>query len=183
MAAPEESVVHGSTARPQDLPSVDRLLRAPAAQALVAEHGHTLVAGEARALLDALRARALAGRLPAAEVQAGALDTTLARRIAQRLAPRMRSVLNLTGTVIHTNLGRALLSDAALQQVLALMTQPNNLEFDLDSGSRGDRDSLVEGLLCELTGAEAATVVNNNAAAVSNNSGVNSNRSIISNDI
>jgi len=166
MAAPEESVVHGSTARPQDLPSVDRLLRAPAAQALVAEHGHTLVAGEARALLDALRARALAGQLPAAEVQAGALDTTLARRIAQRLAPRMRSVLNLTGTVIHTNLGRALLADAALQRLLEVMTSPNNLEYDLATGSRGDRDSLVEDLLRTITGAEAATVVNNNAAAV-----------------
>jgi L-seryl-tRNA(Ser) seleniumtransferase len=166
MAAPEESVVHGSTARPQDLPSVDRLLRAPAAQALVAEHGHTLVAGEARALLDALRARALAGQLPAAEVQAGALDTTLAQRIAQRLAPRMRSVLNLTGTVIHTNLGRALLADAALQRLLEVMTSPNNLEYDLATGSRGDRDSLVEDLLRTITGAEAATVVNNNAAAV-----------------
>ncbi|WP_398495795.1 L-seryl-tRNA(Sec) selenium transferase [Variovorax sp.] len=166
MKAPEESVVHGSTARPQDLPSVDRLLRAPAAQALVAEHGHTLVAGEARALLDALRARALAGQLPAAEVQAGALDTTLAQRIAQRLAPRMRSVLNLTGTVIHTNLGRALLADAALQRLLEVMTSPNNLEYDLATGSRGDRDSLVEDLLRTITGAEAATVVNNNAAAV-----------------
>ncbi|MFS2054479.1 L-seryl-tRNA(Sec) selenium transferase, partial [Variovorax sp. CT11-76] len=166
MAAPEESVVHGSTARPQDLPSVDRMLRAPAAQALVAEHGHTLVAGEARALLDALRARALAGKLPAAEVQAGALDTTLARRIAQRLAPRMRSVLNLTGTVIHTNLGRALLADAALRRLLEVMTSPNNLEYDLATGSRGDRDSLVEDLLRTITGAEAATVVNNNAAAV-----------------
>ncbi|SFO13401.1 L-seryl-tRNA(Sec) selenium transferase [Variovorax sp. PDC80] len=166
MKAPEESVVHGSTARPQDLPSVDRLLRAPAAQALVAEHGHTLVAGEARALLDALRARALAGQLPAAEVQAGALDTTLALRIAQRLAPRMRSVLNLTGTVIHTNLGRALLADAALQRLLEVMTSPNNLEYDLATGSRGDRDSLVEDLLRTITGAEAATVVNNNAAAV-----------------
>lgn len=166
MKAPEESVVHGSTARPQDLPSVDRLLRAPAAQALVAEHGHTLVAGEARALLDALRARALAGKLPAAEVQAGALDTTLALRIAQRLAPRMRSVLNLTGTVIHTNLGRALLADAALRRLLEVMTSPNNLEYDLATGSRGDRDSLVEDLLRTITGAEAATVVNNNAAAV-----------------
>lgn len=166
MAAPEESVVHGSTARPQDLPSVDQLLRAEAPRALLAEHGHTLVVGEARALLEGLRARAVAGKLSTAEVQPEALGHALAARVQHRLAPRMRAVLNLTGTVIHTNLGRALLADAALQRLLAVMTSPNNLEYDLATGSRGDRDSLVEELLCTLTGAEAATVVNNNAAAV-----------------
>jgi L-seryl-tRNA(Ser) seleniumtransferase len=166
MAAPEESVVHGSTARPQDLPSVDQLLRADAPRALLAEHGHTLVVGEARALLEGLRARALAGKLSTADVQPQALGDALAARVQGRLAPRMRAVLNLTGTVIHTNLGRALLADAALQRLLAVMTSPNNLEYDLATGSRGDRDSLVEELLCTITGAEAATVVNNNAAAV-----------------
>lgn len=166
MAAPEESVVHGSTARPQDLPSVDQLLRADAPRALLAEHGRTLVVGEARALLEGLRARAVAGTLAASEVQTEALGIALAARVQDRLAPRMRAVLNLTGTVIHTNLGRALLADAALQRLLAVMTSPNNLEYDLATGSRGDRDSLVEELLCTITGAEAATVVNNNAAAV-----------------
>ncbi|RQO64458.1 L-seryl-tRNA(Sec) selenium transferase [Variovorax sp. KBW07] len=166
MATPKESVVHGSTARPQDLPSVDQLLRADTPRALLAEHGHTLVVSEARALLEGLRARAVAGELPAAEVQPEALAEALAIRIQLRLAPRMRAVLNLTGTVIHTNLGRALLADAALQRLLAVMTSPNNLEYDLATGSRGDRDSLVEDLLCTITGAEAATVVNNNAAAV-----------------
>ncbi|CAM4098685.1 L-seryl-tRNA(Sec) selenium transferase [Roseateles saccharophilus] len=162
MKTPDESVVHGSKARPQDLPALDKLLRDCAP--LVAEHGHTLVAGEARVLLDGLRARAVVGQLTRLELEA--LAPMLAARVQARLAPSMRAVLNLSGTVIHTNLGRALLADAALQQVLALMGSPNNLEFDLDSGSRGDRDDLIEGLLCELTGAEAATVVNNNAAAV-----------------
>ncbi|MFM9924674.1 L-seryl-tRNA(Sec) selenium transferase [Variovorax sp. H27-G14] len=166
MPAPKESVVHGSTARPQDLPSVDQLLRLAGPVALLAEHGHTLVVKEARALLDGLRAPAVAGTLPKAEVQHDALAHALAARVQARLAPRMRAVLNLTGTVIHTNLGRALLADAALQRLLAVMTSPNNLEYDLATGNRGDRDSLVEELLCTITGAEAATVVNNNAAAV-----------------
>lgn len=165
-ARPDESVVHGSKASAKDLPSVDRLIRSPASAALLAEHGHTLVAGEARALLDALRAQALAGELPAAAVQPDALDAALRVRIETRLAPRMRRVLNLTGTVIHTNLGRALLAEPALQHLLAMMAGPNNLEYDLDSGGRGDRDAIVEELLCTITGAQAATVVNNNAAAV-----------------
>jgi L-seryl-tRNA(Ser) seleniumtransferase len=166
MAAPEESVVHGSTAAPKDLPSTDRLLRLPQAAALLREHGHALVAGEARTLLDGLRVRAVAGELPRAAVDPAALQQALAERVAARLAPRLRRVLNLTGTVIHTNLGRALLADAALEHLLAMMAGPNNLEYDLATGGRGDRDSVVEELLCTLTGAEAATVVNNNAAAV-----------------
>ncbi len=152
--------------KPQDLPSIDKLLREPAIAALLAEHGHTLIVGEARALLDTLRAQVVAGELAAPVVQPDALTRALSHAVQARLAPRMRTVLNLTGTVIHTNLGRALLADAALQHLLTAMTAPNNLEYDLASGRRGDRDSIVEELLCTLTGAEAATVVNNNAAAV-----------------
>ena len=174
MKRPEESVVHGSPAQPTDrpaatpdqLPAVDRLLRAPSVQALTTAHGHTLIAAEARALLADLRQQARAGMLAADDVALERLASTLERRVEQRLAPRLRAVINLTGTVIHTNLGRALLPDAALAQVQALMASPNNLEYDLATGGRGDRDSLIEALLCELTGAEAATVVNNNAAAV-----------------
>ncbi|HRM49511.1 MAG: L-seryl-tRNA(Sec) selenium transferase [Alicycliphilus sp.] len=174
MKLPEESVVHGSpapaspppAAQPQNLPALDRLLRLPACAALLDAHGHTLVANEARALLATLRAQALAGDLALGQIGADALAGALAERLQRRLQPAMRAVLNLTGTVIHTNLGRALLPQAALAHIQAMMASPNNLEYDLASGSRGDRDSIVEGLLCELTGAEAATVVNNNAAAV-----------------
>ncbi|AVO35064.1 L-seryl-tRNA(Sec) selenium transferase [Ottowia oryzae] len=178
MPRPPESVVHGSqapqtasnhpvpTALPQQLPALDKLLRLPSAAAAVAAHGHTLVADTGRVLLADLRAQALAGTLPLDAVAPAALADALQQRLASRLAPRMQRVLNLTGTVIHTNLGRALLADAALAHVQAMMAGPNNLEYDLATGSRGDRDSIVEGLLCELTGAEAATVVNNNAAAV-----------------
>jgi len=166
MGASRESVVHGSKAAPKDLPSIDRLLRLAPVAALVAEHGHSLVAGAARTLLDELRQRALAQTLNLAACEQDALQRALLSRVQARLQSPMRAVLNLTGTVIHTNLGRALLADAALQQLLALMAGPNNLEYDLASGGRGDRDDLIEDLLCELTGAEAATVVNNNAAAV-----------------
>jgi L-seryl-tRNA(Ser) seleniumtransferase len=170
MERPTESVVDGSQAsppvHPKELPAVDRLLRQPAVAALLVEHGHTRVATEARALLEGLRTQALAGALTPADIGADALAAAVARRVGQRLAPRMRTVINLTGTVIHTNLGRSLLADSALQHLLAMMASPNNLEFDLASGGRGDRDTVVEELLCTLTGAEAATVVNNNAAAV-----------------
>lgn len=171
MAATDGSVVHGSgspadRADTKDLPAIDKLLRLPAAQALVVAHGHTRVATEARALVESCRVQALAGELPRSRVQPDALVAALAERIDARLAPRLKPVLNLTGTVIHTNLGRALLADAALQHLLTVMAAPNNLEYDLASGGRGDRDGIVEDLLCTLTGAEAATVVNNNAAAV-----------------
>ncbi|HEY6511907.1 MAG TPA: L-seryl-tRNA(Sec) selenium transferase [Burkholderiaceae bacterium] len=166
MGQPAESIVHGSKATPQDLPSIDRLLQRQAVRSLVDEHGHTLVAAEARKLIEGLRGRALAGALSHAEVEPTALTAQLAERVQQRLAPRLRRVINLTGTVIHTNLGRALLAEPALQHLLATMAGPNNLEYDIDSGGRGDRDSVVEELLTTLTGAQAATVVNNNAAAV-----------------
>ncbi|WP_288254516.1 L-seryl-tRNA(Sec) selenium transferase [uncultured Hydrogenophaga sp.] len=165
-----ESVVDGSQAKnpanPKDLPSIDRVLRWPGVAALVDEHGHTLVADEARAAIDGLRESARRGRLEAEALQPESVAQAIQARVAERLAPRLRTVINLTGTVIHTNLGRALLADAALQHLLAVMAGPNNLEYDLASGGRGDRDSVVEEQLCTLTGAEAATVVNNNAAAV-----------------
>lgn len=170
MVPSDESVVHGSEAGPKlwpkELPSVDRLLHMPQAISLARLHGHTLVAREGRGLLDALRQKALMGALEGDAVTEAALQAALGQRVHGSLQPRMRAVLNLTGTVIHTNLGRALLADSALQHLLAMMAGPNNLEYDLASGGRGDRDSIVEELLCTLTGAEAATVVNNNAAAV-----------------
>ncbi len=163
---PGPDVGSGIRAAPKDLPSIDRMLREPAIAALLAEHGHTLVASEARALLAALRQRALDGHLSLDEVGDHALTDALRARLADALVPRMTTVLNLSGTVIHTNLGRAVLADSAVSHLVEMMAAPNNLEYDLASGRRGDRDSIVEELLCALTGAQAATVVNNNAAAV-----------------
>ena len=153
-------------AQARDLPSVDRLLHLPEVAALVTEHGHTLVAAETRSWLDALRTRVLQGQVLRSDMTPSRWMVGVRGQVVAALAPRMRGVLNLTGTVIHTNLGRALLPEAALAHLQTLMASPNNLEYDLAAGGRGDRDSLIESLLCRLTGAEAATVVNNNAAAV-----------------
>ena len=166
MGSSDGSMVHGPKAMLSKLPSVDRLIKLPASQALVGAHGAALVTGQARALLAGLRQTLLDAAAPPIALDDAGLTQALAARCTQRLAPRMQAVLNLTGTVIHTNLGRAVLPQAAIAHITAMMAGPNNLEYDLASGRRGDRDSLVEGLLCELTGAEAATVVNNNAAAV-----------------
>jgi L-seryl-tRNA(Ser) seleniumtransferase len=129
-------------------------------------YGHTLVVAALRTRLDELRQAALAGRLQLASVDAAAIARDVQAALEADARPRLRAVFNLTGTVLHTNLGRALLPDEAVAAVVRALTAPANLEFDLDSGGRGDRDDLVEGLLRELTGAQAATVVNNNAAAV-----------------
>ncbi len=148
------------------VPSVERVLASVPVRLLVDEYGRTRVLNAVRAELA--RWRTAAQRDPAA---AEPLDETriaaaVARALAEQSAGAMRPVFNLTGTVLHTNLGRALLPDDAVRAVVTALTQPTNLEFDLSSGRRGDRDDLIDGLLCELTGAEAATVVNNNAAAV-----------------
>lgn len=166
MDRPAQSVVDGSKASPKDLPSIDRLLRSSEGMSLVATHGHTLVTAEARLLIEALRSKALAGSLTAPDAGLNSIARQLEAQVGERLAPRMRRVINLTGTVIHTNLGRALLAPEALTHLAAMMAGPNNLEYDLTTGERGDRDTIVEELLCTITGAQAATVVNNNAAAV-----------------
>jgi L-seryl-tRNA(Ser) seleniumtransferase len=148
------------------IPSVDRVLNFKAAQQRVEVHGRDLVTEATRALLAEMRQRAGEQQLDEAALAETALLAGLDQRLAALTRPNLRAVFNLTGTVLHTNLGRALLPDEAVQAVTAAMTWPVSLEFDLAAGGRGDRDDIVEKLLCRLTGAEAATVVNNNAAAV-----------------
>jgi len=149
--------------RLRQLPSVDRLLGEEAALELVAAYGHRQTVAALRETLDAARAK----------VQAGAdvpdVATLVARadaRLRERLAPTLRPVINASGVIVHTNLGRAALSAAARAAIEAVSRGYSTLEYDLQMGQRGQRAVHAERLLCELTGAEAALVVNNNAGAV-----------------
>ncbi|HTK24189.1 MAG TPA: L-seryl-tRNA(Sec) selenium transferase [Gaiella sp.] len=140
----------------RDLPSVDRLL----GDDVLAAAPRPLAAAAARSALERARATIRAGEEPGDLV-------ALARAELQRLGtPALRRVLNATGVIVHTNLGRAPLAEAALTRALDVGGSYSNLELDLESGTRGSRQDHVADALCRLTGAEAALVVNNNAAAV-----------------
>lgn len=144
-------------------PSVDRLLSSPLARELAATYGRNLLLRALRTVLDAHRALpdSATGRFASERI----LQET-AEDLAKLATPKLRRVFNLTGTVLHTNLGRALLPPEAVAAASLAASEASNLEFDLEQGRRGDRDNLITELIQELTGAEAVTVVNNNAAAV-----------------
>ncbi|MBI3637513.1 MAG: L-seryl-tRNA(Sec) selenium transferase [Candidatus Rokubacteria bacterium] len=145
------------------LPSVDQLVRQVSAQPGLAAIPRPRLTAVVREALDAERQRVSAGGAPAG---AEALATQAADRLRRAGAFSLRPVVNATGVVLHTNLGRAPLSDLALERIAAIATGYGNLELDLATKERGSRYSHVEALLRRLTGAEDALVVNNNAAAV-----------------
>ena len=142
------------------LPSVDAILRAPASTVLIERFGRATTTDAVRVTLASLR-------------EQRQFDTDMivvidraADQLARLFAAGQRPVFNLTGTVLHTNLGRAPIPPEAAEAAASAMRQATSLEFNLTTGKRGQRDSKVAELLCRLTGAEAATMVNNNAAAV-----------------
>ena len=153
-----------SSAQLSRLPSVSRLLNEAAAGELIAAYGAAEVTAAVRNVLQGRRDALKLGN--AADIEAGAILDDVAGELAKRSEPSLRPVFNLTGTVLHTNLGRAFLPQEAIDAIAAVSVGASNLEYDLEGGRRGDRDSHVEGQICEITGAQAATVVNNNAAAV-----------------
>ncbi|HEV2238668.1 MAG TPA: L-seryl-tRNA(Sec) selenium transferase [Ktedonobacterales bacterium] len=152
----------GRTAALRALPAVDTLLRAPQLVAALAAHPHAAVTHAARSALAAARVGLRAGAPPPAH------DDLVAHALAlleHADRPALSRVLNATGVIVNTNLGRAPLSAAALAAITRVAGGYSNLEYELEPGARGSRHRLVADLLCELTGAEAALVVNNNAAA------------------
>jgi len=140
----------------RDLPSVDELLR----DERLAAEPHELAVVAARTVLDRVRDEIQAGATP------GPLVDAVLAELAGAREPSLRRVLNATGVLVHTNLGRAPLAEAALERVLEVGRGYSNLEYDLERGERGSRQDHLAPLLRRLTGAEAALVVNNNAAAV-----------------
>ncbi len=155
------------TALFQQLPSVDKLLKTPEGENFVAEFGHSAVVKVIRQLLQQARAQIKQqNKLPHFWTDFGLTISEIQHHLSLQQQVKIQSVHNLTGTVLHTNLGRALWSNAAQQAGLNAMRQNVALEYDLNEGKRGHRDNYISELLQELTGAEAACVVNNNAAAV-----------------
>jgi L-seryl-tRNA(Ser) seleniumtransferase len=147
------------------LPSVERLLQTQLAAELIAAHGRPLTLNAIRAVLDEARARAALDPTPTLPNRAGILETAQAK-LEEWTRPTLTPVINASGVILHTNLGRAPLSNATLRAMEAAGRGYSNLEFDLATGKRGSRLIHAEALLRRLTGAEAALVVNNNAAAV-----------------
>jgi L-seryl-tRNA(Ser) seleniumtransferase len=151
-----------STTR-QSIPAVHRVLDLPAVQALILEFGRELTTDAVRKVLADTR-EALANNQ--GEVDEARIVADILKFLTSLVTPSLRPVFNLTGTVLHTNLGRAPMPPEAIEAMNIVAAGASNLEYDLVSGKRGDRDSHLESWICRLTGAEAATVVNNNAAAV-----------------
>ena len=164
-------VVKSSTNAFQALPNTDLLLQSAELAEVVAAFGNNAVKIAIREELESLRSEisennGLVIDQVLKEDFFGVICENLVKRLTSADKNTLVPVINLSGTVIHTNLGRARLPESAVAAMSLIASAPSNLEYDLETGKRGDRDSHLEKLLCDITGAEAATIVNNNAAAV-----------------
>lgn len=152
----------------RSLPGVDRMLEWFKADPFFEEIPRSVKVGTARALIEVLRNDILGSNaeIDAEIISKGPILTRVKAMIRASMQPNLRPVINATGVIIHTNLGRSLLADGALENMQQIAASYSNLEFDLSAGQRGSRYSSVEDLICEISRAEAALVVNNNAGAV-----------------
>jgi L-seryl-tRNA(Ser) seleniumtransferase len=170
---PVAKLQHGESARLREIPSVDEVLARPHLAALAEKAGRGVVTQSARAVLADLRDRLKHDPVPAGAASAvadtldpAAIESRIAERVEALLAPSLIPVINATGVILHTNLGRAPISAAIEAEIAPIATRYSNLEYDIERGERGKRDVHTARLLAQLVGAEAAIVVNNNAAAV-----------------
>ncbi|MDT8442113.1 MAG: L-seryl-tRNA(Sec) selenium transferase [Desulfuromonadales bacterium] len=148
------------------LPAIDRLLGQPAVTALGADLPHSLLREAAQITVDVLRTRLRDPQAPLPQLDLDAVTGQVVACARALARPSLRRVINVSGTLLHTNLGRAPLCASALAAVDTVARSYSNLEYDMERGERGERFTHIEKLLCRLTGGEAATVVNNNAGAV-----------------
>jgi L-seryl-tRNA(Ser) seleniumtransferase len=149
----------------RNIPSVSELLDSPSLRPLVNKFSHHVVVTSVRTFLDEVRSEIQAAASDMTLPDVGEMAERIARRIQQREQPTLRPVINATGILLHTGLGRAPLANAAIEEMAAVARDYASVELDLESGQRSQRVMAVEGLLKQLAGAEAALVVNNNAGA------------------
>ena len=151
----------------REIPSVDRLLKHPRSERLLERYNREYITRKCREAVEEIRKTLRQGNtLPHEELQEESILGQIETKIATEGEPKLKRVINATGTLLHTNLGRAVLPEAAMDALSTIGRHPVNLEYDLTKGKRGKREEPIENALLELTGAQAATVVNNNAAAV-----------------
>ena len=149
----------------RSLPSVNDVLQAPSMQAAAGVHAHDMLVAATRSELTELRARLGRGESVNGETDSGALAHRVLARLKKELLPKLRQVINATGIVLHTNLGRSPIAEEAARAAYDAARGYLNLELDLESGKRSSRQDAIRDWVCRLTGAESATAVNNNAAA------------------
>ncbi len=149
----------------RNLPAVNDVLQAPAVQSLAQAQAHDLIVAAVRQELAELRRRLASGDSADGQSSADAVAARVAERLARELRPKLRPVINATGIVLHTNLGRAPVAEEAARAAADAARGYLNLELDLETGKRSSRQDAIREWVCRLTGAEAATAVNNNAAA------------------
>ncbi|MBB3992761.1 L-seryl-tRNA(Ser) seleniumtransferase [Sulfitobacter undariae] len=151
----------------KNLPQIQSLIDEPLISLIVTQYSHSETVDALRAIIGALRSSFLAdGELSLPDFSSAAFAASVAARVEFARRPSLRAVINATGVIIHTNLGRAPLAPSAIQAMQVTAELPSNLELNLDTGKRGSRHDHVERQICKLTGAQAAVVVNNCAAAV-----------------
>ncbi len=150
----------------RSIPSVDRVLADQSLMSLREKYSEEIIKSGVRRALDLLREQIRLGNVTEQDCAMESIIGRISRYLEQRVGPRLKVVINATGVIVHTNLGRSPLSERVISRIADIAGSYSNLEYDLEQGGRGDRNSHLRRLMEELTGAEAALVVNNNAAAV-----------------